>query len=67
MGGAGAVGADGTIIMVAGLGRMKPHVLIVEDSFILAAHLQEVLEDDLAAESVLPLRYPGQWELLPII
>ena len=30
--------------------RMKPHVLIVEDSFILAAHLQEVVEDNLAAK-----------------
>ena len=29
---------------------MKPHVLIVEDNFILAAHLAEVVQEDLAAE-----------------
>ena len=29
---------------------MKPHVLIVEDNFLLAAHLIDVVKEDLAAE-----------------
>ena len=65
MGGAGAVGADGTIIMVAGLGRMKPHVLIVEDNFILAAYLQKVVEDNLAAESVTATKVSVAMGIIP--
>jgi DNA-binding response OmpR family regulator len=31
---------------------MKPHVLILEDNFLLAAHLEEVVQDDLQADPI---------------
>ena len=42
----------GTIIVFFGCLVMKPHVLILEDDFLMAANLEEVVQDDLRADPI---------------
>lgn len=46
---------------------MKSHVLSLEDDFLLAAHLEEVVQDDLNANAIGVSTVAAALEIIPIV